>query len=98
MKGGARAVARLRLAPVSDFLDEQPENVGANAAMQPQADQNPALAEAEGDLEAWGETAADAGAGALTDLPDLADGGRIDGGQERRRSRRMVPMPDPDSR
>ena len=98
IKGGARAVARLRLAPVSEFFDEQAETVVPGSDMQRAAEASRSrIAAAKGDdPEGWVGDPADAAAEDAPDRRRYAGARRIDGGRDRRRSRQSVPAPDPD--
>lgn len=95
LKGGARAVARLRLAPASEFFDEGPQTVGPAAQMDRGEGASARSAPAQGDPEGW---AAREGGDALDShrSQDCTAAQRLDGGRDRRRSRQSVPAPDPD--
>lgn len=95
LKGGARAVARMRLAPAADFFDDAPQTVGPAAQLGHENGPSSRAAPAPGDPEGWAPVNEDGAA-----VPELGASytaaQRLDGGRDRRRSRQAVPAPDPD--
>lgn len=94
-KGGARSIARLRLAPVSDFFDEQLLTVDPSMDIPQDTAQGQGAAQGNHteDPEGWADPDED-----FDTLRTLGHSGapRINGGRNRRRGRQLVPPLDTD--